>query len=55
MRGKEGQFYLAAAIVIIVLIVSFAGITNYIKRSEPVRIYDLKDELGIESGKGGKR
>ncbi len=48
--NKSGQFYLAAAIVIIVAIVSFAGITNYLQRGEPVRIYDLKDELGIESG-----
>jgi len=50
-RGdKRGQFYLAAAAVIIVVIVAFAGVNNSINRDEPARIYDLKDELGIESG-----
>jgi len=48
--NKQGQFYLAAAIVIIVIIVGFAGVSNYLQRGEPVRIYDLKDELGVESG-----
>tara|TARA_Y100000310_G_scaffold68821_2_gene64153 strand:- start:681 stop:1247 length:567 start_codon:yes stop_codon:yes gene_type:complete len=50
-RGdKRGQFYLTAAVIIIVVIITFAGINNSINRSDPVRIYDLKDELGIESG-----
>lgn len=48
--NNSGQFYLAAAIVIIIIIVGFAGVSNYLQRGEPVRIYDLKDELGIESG-----
>jgi len=48
--NKSGQFYLVAALVIIALIASFAGITNYIKKTGPVKIYDLKEELGIESG-----
>lgn len=46
---KKGQFYLAAALIIIVLILSFAGISNYIGKRENVKIYDLKEELGIES------
>ena len=45
---KSGQFYLAAAVIIILLVVGFAGVTNYLKQDEPVRIYDLRDELGIE-------
>jgi hypothetical protein len=48
--NKSGQFYLAAAIVIILVIVGFVGVSNYLEKSEPVRIYDLKEELGIESG-----
>lgn len=48
--SKRGQFYLAAAIVIVVIIIGFAGISNYLKRGEVVKIYDIKDELGIESG-----
>ncbi len=50
MRGKKGQFYLLAAIVIIGVILGFAGISNYSKKKEDVKIYDIGDELGIESG-----
>ncbi len=51
MRGdKRGQFYITASILIILVIISFAGFNNYIKRGDPVRIYDLKEELGIEGG-----
>lgn len=49
-RDKKGQFYLAAAIVIIALLAGAAGVTNSLKKTEPVKIYNLKDELGIESG-----
>ena len=49
MTGKKGQFYLLAAIIIITLIVGFVTIQNYSSRKSSVKLYDLKDELGIES------
>ncbi len=50
-RGSnKGQFYLVAAMVIISLIVGFATIQNYTKKKS-IKIYDIKDELGIEGGK----
>lgn len=50
-EDKRGQFYLLAAIVIIVVIVSFAAISNYTSKQSSIKLYDVKDELGIESGK----
>lgn len=47
--NKSGQFYLAAAVIIILGILGFAGVSTYLKQGEPVRIFDLRDELGIES------
>jgi len=49
--NKKGQFYLLAAIIIITLIVGFATVSNYAKKKSSVKVYDLKDELNIESGK----
>ncbi len=49
--NKSGQFYLAAAIVIIVVIVGFAAIQNYTQKQSSIKLYDIKDELGIEGGK----
>jgi len=49
--NKSGQFYLAAAIVIIVVIVGFAAVQNYTQKQSSIRLYDVKDELGIEGGK----
>ena len=49
--NKRGQFYLVAAMVIIVLIVGFAAVQNYTKKSRTIKLIDLKEELGIESGK----
>jgi hypothetical protein len=48
---KRGQFYLAAAIVIIVLIVGFATVQNFTKRQSSIKLYDVREELGIEGGK----
>ena len=47
---KRGQFYLIAAIVIIVILVGVVAIVNYSKKSDYVRLVDLGDELGIEGG-----
>ena len=50
-RGnKKGQFYLLAAIIIIIVIVGFATVSNYLKKKGTVKLYDIKDELQIESG-----
>ena len=48
---KRGQFYLLAAIVIIVVISGFAAVSNYMEKKGSVKLYDLKEEIGIESGK----
>ncbi len=49
MRGRKGQFYLLAAIIIITLIVGFVVVSNYSSRKSSVKLYDLGEELGIES------
>jgi len=49
MRQKRGQFYLIAALIIIAVIIGFAGISNYIQKKEVIKLYDLGEELGIES------
>lgn len=46
---SRGQFYLLAAIVIIGIIIGFVAILNYSKRTSQIRIYDLAEELEIES------
>ena len=48
---KGGQFYMLAAIVIIALFLGFIAIQNYSKTTKSTRVYDLKKELEIESGK----
>jgi hypothetical protein len=48
MKRSDGQFYLIAAIVIIAIILGFVTIQNYSKRPT-TKVYDLSDELGIES------
>ena len=46
---KRGQFYLLAAIVIISIIIGFATIANYSKTTTSTKVYDLGEELKIES------
>ncbi len=47
---KKGQFYLIAAIIIVIIITGLATLTNYITtKKEPVRVYDLGEELSEES------
>jgi hypothetical protein len=48
--NKRGQFYLLGAIIIIVIILGFVGVTNFAKTKQDLKIYDLKEELNIESG-----
>ncbi len=49
MLNKRGQFYLLAAIIIITILVGFVTIQNYSRKKTSVTIYDLGEELGIES------
>ncbi len=49
-RGeKKGQFYLISALIIITIIISIVTVMNFAPQGKPVRVYDLSDELGIES------
>ena len=48
-RGKRGQFFLIAAVVIIVVVVSVVTVSNYTQKKDSVKLYDVGQELGIES------
>ena len=49
-RGnKSGQFYLISAIALAAILVGIVSVTNYIGKDSNVRIYDLGEELKIES------
>lgn len=48
---KRGQFYLIAAFVLAAIIIGIAVISNYSKSTSNERIYDIKDEIQIESAK----
>lgn len=48
-KNRRGQFFIIAAIVIITVIVSIATVSNYTQRKDVVKLYDLGQELGIES------
>lgn len=48
-KNKKGQFYLCASIIIIAVIIGFAAISNYSKITTSTKIYDLGEELKIES------
>jgi len=47
--NKRGQYFITAAIIIIVIIVSFVTVSNFSQRKDTTRLYDLGQELGIES------
>ena len=49
MLEKRGQFFLIAAVIIIVAVVSIITVTNYTQKKDNVRLYDLGQQLGIES------
>lgn len=49
---KKGQFYLIAAVVIVIVILSLSQITNYIvSKKEPLKFYDLSEELNEEGAR----
>lgn len=47
--GKKGQFYLITAFVIIAVIVGSIAISNYVKKQSSTRLYNLREDLEIES------
>jgi hypothetical protein len=47
---KRGQFYLVAALIIVAIIISFAAISNYARTRGSTKLYNLGEELDIESG-----
>ena len=49
MKTKRGQFYLIAAVIIITVIIGFVTVANYSRKKTSVKLYDLGEELGIES------
>ena len=49
MKNRKGQFYLIAAIIIITVIIVFVTVSNYSRKKTSVKLYDLGEELGIES------
>jgi len=51
-RGKKAQFYLIAAIIIIIIIFGIFTVSNYAKTEKKDSVvYDLQKEFGLESGK----
>ena len=48
MRNKRGQFYLVAAIIIVVILASFVVVSNYVRNTQVVKLTELKEELDIE-------
>ena len=51
IRGKSGQFYLVAAVVIVGAIIGISAVSNYSKKEESPGINDLSEEIQIESAK----
>ena len=50
MKTKKAQFYIIAAIVIVIALLSLAAITNYVQvKKTPQKFYDLADILKTES------
>jgi len=50
-RGKRGQFYIVAAIIISVVLIGLFTVNTYIKfKPKDVKFYDISDEMGLETG-----
>lgn len=50
INNKRGQFYLIAAIIIIIVLLGFTGVTNFAKtKKSDVQTYELSKELNLES------
>lgn len=48
---KKGQFYLVSAIVLVTVILGVIAVSNYSRQNSNKAIYELKDEIEIESKK----
>ncbi|MFH1307330.1 MAG: hypothetical protein ABIH72_00580 [archaeon] len=49
--NKRGQFYIVAAVIIIIALISLVSITNYVRnQNKETKIYDLSKEVGDETG-----
>lgn len=48
---KGGQFYLIAAIILTVIVMGIAAISNYSIKSEPTNVEALKEQIQTESAK----
>jgi len=52
-EGKQGQFYLIAAVIIILVILGLVGVKNYVSiKKEPTKFQDFSDMLGLEGRYG---
>jgi len=51
MGDKSGQFYMIAAVILIGMMIGFIATTNYSRKTEATKVYDIKNELEIESSK----
>jgi hypothetical protein len=51
LMEKRGQFYLVAAIIITVIVMGIAAISNYSIKSEPTNVEALKEQIQTESTK----
>ncbi len=49
MKKKRGQFFITSAIIIIVVLISIVTVSNYTQKTDVIKLYDLGEELGIES------
>jgi len=49
-KNKTAQFYLIAAVIIVIMIIGLASVSNYVvTKDKPTRFYDLSEELNEES------
>ncbi len=50
--AKTGQFYLIAAIIIVIVIIGLSTVTNYVlTKDKPLKFYDLSSDLGEEGAR----
>ncbi len=49
VTSRKGQFYIIAAIIIVIILVGMAGVSNYVSvQEEPTGFYDLGKDIGLE-------
>ena len=50
-RGKKGQFYLIAAILLIAILIGFSSTTNFSRNKPQPKLIEIRDELRLEGEK----